>query len=322
MIFQNLMLMPVFGRRYYYLCSTMAKEYFKHYVWLLQTLQSRGYCTYDELNDLWKRSNLNPDGKDISKRTLANHRESILDMFGIIISCDRRTNEYYIENKDDVCDGGLQEWMLGALSLGSMLHDDASLKGKVIFDNVPSSQKHLPIIIDALKRCTKVEFSYKNTEMTQPRSFLVAPYCVRLFRRRWYLLGLREGTTEPHLYALDRMIDVYSTEIEYDYPTDFSAEEYYRSYFGIDMPDGKAETIRLKASARQSNNLRALPLHNSQKEYEVTENGETTFEYYLVPSSTFIGEILMMQGSVEVLEPLHLREKIKSISGILYHKHK
>ena len=224
------------------------KEYFKHYVWLLQTLQSRGYCTYEELNELWKKSSLNPDAKNISKRTLANHRESILDMFGIIISCDRRTNEYYIENKNEICDGGLQEWMLGALSLGSMLHDDASLKGKVIFDNVPSSQKHLPIIIDALKRCVMVEFSYKNTEMAESRSFLW-PHIVRLFRKRWYLLGLREGTTEPHLYSLDRMTDAYSTEIEYDYPEDFSADVYYKSYFGIDLPSGKPEVIRIKASA-------------------------------------------------------------------------
>lgn len=314
--------MPDFGRSIYYLCTIMAKEYFKHYVWLLQTLQSRGYCTYEELNELWKKSSLNPDAKNISKRTLANHRESILDMFGIIISCDRRTNEYYIENKNEICDGGLQEWMLGALSLGSMLHDDASLKGKVIFDNVPSSQKHLPIIIDALKRCVMVEFSYKNTEMSESRSFLVAPYCVRLFRKRWYLLGLREGTTEPHLYSLDRMTDAYSTEIEYDYPEDFSADVYYKSYFGIDLPSEKPEVIRIKASARQSDNLRSLPLHNSQKEIELLENGETIFEYRLVPSSTFIGEIMMMQGSLEVMAPSHLREKIKSISGILYKKHK
>ncbi len=314
--------MPIFGRCYFYLCTIMAKEYFKHYVWLLQTLQSRGYCTYEELNGLWKRSSLNPDAKDISKRTLANHRESILDMFGIIISCDRKTNEYYIENKEDVCDGGLQEWMVGALSLGSMLHDDASLKGKVIFDNVPSSQRFLPIIIDALKRNVMVEFSYKNTEMAESRTFLVAPYCVRLFRKRWYMLGLREGTTEPHLYSLDRMTDAYSTEIEYDYPKDFSADVYYKSYFGIDLPSGKPEVIRIKASARQSDNLRSLPLHNSQREVEVFENGETIFEYQLVPSSTFIGEIMMMQGSVEVLAPSTVRDNVRRSALAVLSKHK
>ena len=314
--------MPNFGRSICYLCTIMAKEYFKHYVWLLQTLQSRGYCTYEELNELWKKSSLNPDAKNISKRTLANHRESILDMFGIIISCDRRTNEYYIENKNEICDGGLQEWMLGALSLGSMIHDDASLKEKVIFDNVPSSQKHLPIIIDALKRCVMVEFSYKNTEMAESRSFLVAPYCVRLFRKRWYLLGLREGTTEPHLYSLDRMIDTYSTEIEYDYPSDFTADEYYSSYFGIDMPSGMPETIRIKASARQADNLRALPIHLSQREIEVQPDGRVLFEYYLVPSSTFIGEIMMMQGSLEVIYPSHLRDSIRKSASVIMIKHK
>lgn len=300
----------------------MAKEYFKHYVWLLQTLQSRGYCTYDELNSIWLRSSLNPEGRSISKRTLSNHRESILDMFGIRITCDRKTNEYYIENADEVGGGSLQEWMLGALSLGSMLHDDASLKGKVIFDNVPSSQKHLPAVIDALKRSVMLEFSYKSPDMEIARTFLVAPYCVRLFRRRWYMLGLREGTLKPHLYSLDRMIDAYATEIEYTYPKDFSADDFYSSYFGIDRPSGNPETIRLKASARQADNLRALPLHASQKETEKLTDGKVVFEYHLVPSSTFIGEIMQMQGSVEVLEPASLRQRIHELAQELANIHR
>ena len=124
------------------------------------------------------------------------------------------------------------------------------------------------------------------------------------------------------MYSLDRMTDAYSTEIEYDYPEDFSADVYYKSYFGIDLPSGKPEVIRIKASARQSDNLRSLPLHNSQKEIELLENGETIFEYRLVPSSTFIGEIMMMQGSVEVLEPASLRQRIHELAQELANIHR
>ncbi|MDY4889016.1 MAG: WYL domain-containing protein, partial [Sphaerochaetaceae bacterium] len=170
--------------------------------------------------------------------------------------------------------------------------------------------KDAEVVIDALKRSVMLEFSYKSPDMEIARTFLVAPYCVRLFRRRWYMLGLREGTLKPHLYSLDRMIDAYATEIEYTYPKDFSADDFYSSYFGIDRPSGNPETIRLKASARQADNLRALPLHASQKETEKLTDGKVVFEYHLVPSSTFIGEIMQMQGSVEVLEPASLRQRI------------
>ena len=84
----------------------------------------------------------------------------------------------------------------------------------------------------------------------------------------------------------------------------------------------KPEVIRIKASARQSDNLRSLPLHNSQKEIELLENGETIFEYRLVPSSTFIGEIMMMQGSVEVLEPASLRQRIHELAQELANIHR
>lgn len=296
----------------------MAKEYFKHYVWLLQTLPTRGYCTFEELNDIWMRSSFNPDGRPMSKRTLSNHKASILDMFGIRIDCDRRTNEYYIKNEGEVDDGSLQEWMLSALSLGSMLNDDASLKGKVIFDNVPSSQKYLPVFIEGIKRSVMVGFTYQSPEMPQPREFLLEPYCVRLFRKRWYVLGRREGAEEPRLYSLDRMLSASCTEMEYSYPKDFSAEEYYSSYFGIDIPrDACPDRIRIKASERQGKNLRSLPLHHSQIEVGTTDDGHVLFEYFLVPSSTFIGEIMQMQGSVEVLEPASLRARIHRLAETL-----
>lgn len=300
----------------------MAKEYFKRYVWLLQTLQAKGYCTFEELNDSWQKSSLNPDGKPMSKRTLSNHKASILDMFGIAIGCDRKTNEYYIENKDDIGNGNLQEWMLGALSLGSMLHDDASLKDKVIFEDVPSSQKHLPVFIEALKRSVMVAFKYKNPEMAEPREFIIAPYCVRLFRRKWYILGLKEDTTKPHVFGLDRVISAECTEVEYKYPDEFSPEAYYASYFGIDIPKGEQpEIIRIKASSKQADNLRKLPLHHSQKEIGKVGKGQAIFEYFLVPSSTFIGEILMMQGSLEILEPASLRKQIYNKAKIVLSKH-
>ncbi len=300
----------------------MAKEYFKRYVWLLQTLQTRGYCKFEELNGIWMKSTLNTDGKPMSKRTLANHKASILDMFGIVIGCDRKTNEYYIENEDDVGNDNLQEWMLGALSLGSMLHDDASLKDKVIFEDEQSSQKYLPAFIEALKRSVTVEFDYQNHEMSEPRKFFLAPYCVRMFRKKWYVLGVREGTTDPHVYALDRVLYAKCTENEYEYPADFSAKSYYSPYFGIDVHAGaKPEIIRIKASSRQSDNLRRFPLHHSQNEVGTDEEGRTTFEYFIVPSSTFIGEILMMQGSLEVLEPASLRAEICKKARILAIKH-
>jgi len=93
----------------------MAKKYFKSYIWLLETLQSRGPLTLAQLRESWEHSAVNEDGRDLAPRTFANHVAAIADIFGIDITCDRRNNTYYIENDDDLDGNGLHSWMLDEL---------------------------------------------------------------------------------------------------------------------------------------------------------------------------------------------------------------
>ena len=78
----------------------MAKNYFKSYIWLLETLQTRGRLTLKEIKDLWMRTSINDDKKELATRTFANHVTAIADIFGIDIVCDRTDNTYSIENTE------------------------------------------------------------------------------------------------------------------------------------------------------------------------------------------------------------------------------
>ena len=99
----------------------MAKNYFKSYIWLLETLQSRGPLTLAQIRQLWKRSSVNELGSDLPARTFANHIEAISDIFGIEIVCDRRDNTYSIVNEGEMDGTGIRSWMLDALSLNSRM---------------------------------------------------------------------------------------------------------------------------------------------------------------------------------------------------------
>lgn len=72
-----------------YLYLVMAKNYFKSYVWLLDTIQSRGPLTLNQIKELWSRSSINEDKKELATRTFSNHITAIADIFGIDIVCDR-----------------------------------------------------------------------------------------------------------------------------------------------------------------------------------------------------------------------------------------
>ena len=92
--------MPLFCRNNIYFC--IMKNYFKSYVWLIETLLSRGPQTLKEIKSLWLCSSVNENGKELATRTFTNHVNAIADIFGIDIVCDRRHNTYYIENMEDI----------------------------------------------------------------------------------------------------------------------------------------------------------------------------------------------------------------------------
>lgn len=80
----------------------MAKDSFRRYIWMLDTIQRHGRLTLAQLKKLWMNSSVNDEGKTLAPRTFANYKENIEQIFGIEIACDRATNEYYIVNEDDL----------------------------------------------------------------------------------------------------------------------------------------------------------------------------------------------------------------------------
>ena len=305
-------LLPLFCIKNLYICA-MAKNYFKSYIWLLETLQSRGPQTLKEIKDLWKRSAINEEGKELATRTFANHIASIADIFGIDIVCDRRTNRYYIENIDDVGGKSIREWMLDALCLNSLLNESATLRDRVIFENVPSNRRFLADIIQAIRDNYKLEIRYKSYRKTEEETFIIEPYFLKEFKRRWYLYGFKGDADGPHMMALDRMIDVDIIPEEFSMPENFMADDYFRGIYGARVyPNMKREMVKLKVYGTQAQYFRSLPLHSSQKEVE-TDKNHSIFTYFLTPDYDFKQDVLSFGDKVEVLEPKELREEMKDI---------
>ena len=288
----------------------MSKKYFKSYIWLLETLQSHGPLTLKEIKDLWMRSSINDEGKELATRTFANHVAAIADIFGIDIVCDRSQNTYYIENVDDLGGNTVREWMLDALSLSSLLNDSANLRERIFFETVPSNRKHLAEIIQAIRDGKKMEIRYKSYRKTEEESLIVDPYFLKEFKRRWYLYGYKGDKDGPHMLALDRMSMVDILPDDFTMPEKYTADNYFRGIYGVRVyPDMKRERVILKVYGQQVLYFRSLPLHISQKEVE-THDDHSIFSYYLTTDYDFRQDVLSFGESVEVLEPKELRKSI------------
>lgn len=290
----------------------MAKNYFKRYIWLIELLQSYSMLTLDEIKGFWMESYVNDEKRPLADRTFFNNIDAIRDMFGICIVCNRSTNEYYIENSEDIKGNDIRNWMMNALSLNNILTESAAMKGRIIFEDIPSSQKFLITIMKAMKEEKKIQVRYQSFRKDEPDERYLNPYCVKSFKQRWYLLASTDENPEPHIYALDRFIDLKQSVLDWTLPEDFNAKEYFAPFCGYPTGSekyGSPVTVKVKVNAHQREYFRTLPLHSSQEESEIHDD-YSIFTYHVIPNFYLKKELISYMDAVEVLEPEEYRREI------------
>lgn len=286
----------------------MAKNLVGKYVWLVETIYNAGRITYEDINKKWQQEDF--DGKELPLRTFHKWRIAVEEMFGLNIECERKGGyHYYIGNPEEIENRGLRSWLLSTISVSNLLLDSQQLKSRILLEEVPSGMKYLSLIIDAMKTGNVVQIEYQSFWRKESSTLILQPYCVRLFKQRWYLLAYNSDYNELRTYSLDRIQDFKKLAETFTIPDSFNAQEYFENYYGIIVKRGDVEDVKLRASKEQANYLRSLKLHHSQQEVETHED-YSIFTYRLCPELDFIIEIMSMGERVEVLEPKQLRNQI------------
>lgn len=306
--------------------KTTAGELFNRYVWLVDTIYRAGRLTYEEINERWTRSALNSAGEDLPLKTFHNHKNAIQQMFDINIECDRRGGYvYYIENAEDMEQGGVRSWLLNTFAVNNLINESHHLKRRILFEEIPSGQQFLTPIIEAMRDSLRIEMTYRSFWRGESSTFEVEPFCIKVFRQRWYLVAQNVGRGVVRVYGLDRIEALQITENQFKLPPEFDAQCFFEDSFGVivDM-EVPIERVRIRIAEMQRQYVRSLPLHASQQEIEIGEE-ESIFEYRLRPTIDFQQELLTnavnAEGEVEVLEPLWLRKRMQEIGIDLVDSH-
>ena len=288
----------------------MSKNQINKYVWLVETLYKAKKITLKEINRRWLETDLS-EGLEIPRRTFHTWKNTVEEMFGLVIICDKSDGDrYYIENREALEDDGLQRWLLNSMSVSNTLLENKSLSDRILLENIPSGQDFLDTVMAAMKKSKVLEITYKSYWRERESTFRVAPYCVKLFRQRWYLVGNSVYEDIIRIYSLDRVLEAQLTDEPFKYPKNFSPEVYFSGCFGVIRNDGiEVETVKLRVNVNQANYLRSLPLHPSQKETEC-EDDYSIFTLQVRPTFDFQQELLWNGDALEVLEPLWLRQEL------------
>ena len=292
----------------------MGKELFSRYVWLLETIHSAGKITFEEINARWLRSELS-GGETLSLRTFHHHRDAIEELFDINIECIKRGGYcYYIEDTEELEKGCVRKWLLNSFAVDNLIVESRKLKSRILLEEVPSGKRYLIPLIEAMRDGMIVEVDYQSFRQQVPANFEIEPYCLKLFRQRWYVVARSPHYNRVMIYSLDRILDLEVSEKTFYYPEEFNPQSYFDACFGIVADDDIGiETVQLKVYAPQDKYFDALPLHHSQRTVEVTE-GHTVYEYRIRPTYDFVQELLSHGADVEVLQPSLLRSRLGDIA--------
>lgn len=292
-------------------------ELFKRYIWLVDLIYRNDGITRDEINRQWSYSSLNNDKEsEIPERTFHRHKEAIKELFDLDIVCDRHGDKsYHIANRDNIKKDGVKGWLLNTFAVNNIIADSKDLMDRIVLEPVPSGQKYLTPILEAMRDSKIIDINYQSFHMDSPKSHLVEPYCLKIYKQRWYLVGKRTEIDAMRTFSLDRIKGITLTNKPFVLPKDFKAKQYFEDCIGIIVDDTRpAQSIELLVSNGQQDYFRSLPIHPSQQE-TIRGDGSSHFTLFVQPNYDLIQELLRYGEDVEVLRPKWFRDEFHKIAN-------
>lgn len=301
----------------------MVSELIGKYIWLVQSLIAAGGggMTFKELNEKYSRR----FGQAYSRRTFNNHRLAVADLFGIDIDCDRSTNRYFIPYSGDVLDNNESiGWLVNTFTVNSLLSlGKERLSGRVSVEEIPSGQKYLTAIMQAMEDGKELEIVYGKYSSDSSETLHVQPFAIKEHEKRWYLVAFcheRAGADRRNddinawrVYGLDRITSLQVTDVSFRMPKDFDVDGIFSQSYGIYFPKAgqKPVTIRFKVTDEEARYLRDLPIHRSQVEENAAKGDGRIFRIRVIPNRNLTMEFCRHAGRLEVIEPEEVRLSVK-----------
>ena len=290
----------------------MAANTYRRYIWLFDTIIQAKEITFEEISKRWQRSSLN-SGSDFPHRTFQSHLRKIEAFFDVKITCQRKQNGYVysVENLDELYQDKVRMALVNSITLNNIIKDSKEISDRIVFEQGYYRNRFLCLTVDAMKSGCELILDYRTKFDEASIVYHVAPYCLKEYKKNWYLLCFCREMNDVRHFALDSVCNMSVSSEHFELPSDFSPKQYCKKSGSV-CHDGQSvfQNLRIRVYGSYVNILRDIPVHSSQNEVYTNEN-YSDFEFKLCIMDDLAKELLFYNSSVEVLEPQSLREMIK-----------
>lgn len=184
----------------------------------------------------------------------------------------------------------------------------------IIFDQ-SEYLRNLHLLGDILK-CIQskqvLKVVYQSFNQDKHDSFILHPYFLKQYNKRWFLFGQRENFDSWSNLALDRIIEFSVVNDLVYQASKLHPDDYFEDLIGVSKPNhAVSQHINVKINKSLWPYIESKPLHPSQK---ISERNEyfTTVRLDVIPNYEFYAQLLSFGPAVEILEPIEVRAEIKN----------
>ncbi len=285
------------------------REAINRYSLIIQRIR-KSPATFQDIDQyLMRESEIQGYNFNISKRTLKRDLDDIFSIYNIDIQYDFSFKVYRIVSHDEP---DLSNRMLEAFDTFNALNQTEGISKFIHFEKRrPNGTENFHGILHAIQNSKMIKYTYHKYWNNEVSIRLLAPYGLKEFKGRWYVIGKDEKDAEIKTFGLDRIADMEITAKKFIYPLGFDMNELYANCFGIINPkEFRPEKIVLSFEAEQGKYIKSFPLHSSQEILKDDDN-ELKISIYVLPSFDLMMEVLSYGERVKVIQPLSLKDEIK-----------
>jgi len=179
-----------------------------------------------------------------------------------------------------------------------------------------SGQSWVGQIYNQLIRKKVLIIAYKGFRDTSSYLRKIHPYHLKQYNDRWFLFGFEESEKHTGItnLALDRINDIKET-IDDIVPDTHVWGDFFDEMIGVSIPNNqKAIEIKLRFSTGRIPYVTTKPMHGASQRMDKTDPEQRTIIINVLPNNEMYQNILSFGSDVEVLSPISVVDKMKSIS--------
>lgn len=202
--------------------------------------------TFEEINEKWKRSSLNFDGLDFPKKSFHNYLQSLEEMFGIEIVCDRRNGYRYSIDVDQMEDQ-LTLDILHKLIMRFAFIEDGSMKCRIMdldhslslpkcyFETIDAISNHSIITLTQYDDFSEVFKEYPQYNKSYIQAYRkkenLLPLGIVKADEDWFVIGKDATDHNKKVIKLSNVIELSVTgKVDNYEDEDFSVEQFINQF--------------------------------------------------------------------------------------------